>query len=82
MARYFDDLKLYVDQFENIKITNYEDVNEVPDLFLPYLTKYFGWKATEHFNDSNPLQFFFGENVLSSRKFRCSTLRNKKSILA
>jgi hypothetical protein len=66
MARYFDDLKSYIDQFENIKITNYEDVNEVPDLFLPYLTQYFGWKATEHFNDANPLQFFFGENVLNS----------------
>lgn len=66
MARYFDDLKSYIDQFENIKITNYEDVNEVPDLFLPYLTQYFGWKATEHFNDANPMQFFFGEDVLSS----------------
>lgn len=66
LARFFDELKSYVDQFENIKITNYEDKNETPDLMLPYLKRYFGWKATEHFNDSNPLEFFFGENILSS----------------
>lgn len=66
MARYFDEMKSYVDQFENIKTTNYQEINETPDLFLSNLKKYFGWKVTEHFNDANPLEFFFGENVLSS----------------
>lgn len=66
MARYFDELKSYIDQFENIKTTNYQNIDETPDLFLSNLRKYFGWKVTEHFNDSNPLEFFFGESVLSS----------------
>lgn len=66
MGRYFDDIKLYVDQFENIKTTNYQNLDETPDLFLNNLKKYFGWKVTEHFNDANPLEFFFGENILAS----------------
>jgi hypothetical protein len=79
LARYFDDIKLYVDQFENLRLTNYDNVNETPDLFLPYLKRYFGWKATEHFNDANPLEFYFGENVLLSGNLQVplSDIRNQ-----
>lgn len=66
LARYFDDIKLYVDQFINLKSTNYDYVNDTPDLFLPMLQKYFGWKVTEHFGDADPLPLLFGENILSS----------------
>jgi hypothetical protein len=66
LARHFDDIKLYVDQFQNVRITNYENLDETPDIFLPYLKRYFGWKVTEHFNNSDPLEFYFGENVLAS----------------
>jgi hypothetical protein len=72
LARYFDDIKTYIDQFENIKTTNYKNINETPDLFLPYLKKYFGWKATEHFNEANPLEFFFGEGILPSGSLETS----------
>ncbi len=64
MARYFDDLKMYFDQFDNLRITNYSDLNEAPDLMLPLMKNYFGWKVTDHFSDSEPLQFLFGEGVL------------------
>ena len=66
MARFFDEIKLYIDQFDNLKVTNYDDLDESPDLMLPLLKKYFGWQITDHFNDSDPLNFFFGENVLST----------------
>jgi hypothetical protein len=66
MSRYFDEIKLYIDQFDNIKTTNYKGTDEVPDLFLSNLTKYFGWKLTEHFSDADPLEFFFGEGILAS----------------
>jgi len=66
LARFFDQTKLYIDQFDNLRVTNYDSIDETPDLFLSNLQKYFGWKVTEHFSDSNPLQFFFGENILSS----------------
>lgn len=66
MARYFDELKLYIDQFSNLRTTNYSDFDQTPDLFLPYLKRYFSWKVTEHFNESNPLEFFFGQNIISS----------------
>lgn len=63
MARYFDEIKLYIDQFDNLRITNYDDVNETPDVLLPMLKRYFGWKVTDHFGDASPLEFFYGENI-------------------
>ena len=66
LARYFDDLKIYIDQFDNLRITNYQDANSTPDVMLPMLKQYFGWKATDHFGDANPLEFFFGEGITSS----------------
>lgn len=66
MARYFDDVKLYIDQFDNLRVTNYDEVDETPDQFLPFLKRYFGWKVTEHFGDADPLSFFFGEGILPS----------------
>ena len=66
MARYFDQLKLFVDQFSNLRTANYTEFNETPDLFMSMALKYFGWSATQNFDAANPLSFFFGENVLSS----------------
>jgi len=66
LARFFDELKLYIDQFGNLRITNYDGYDETPDLFLPYLQRYFGWKATEHYGDADVSAFFYGENVASS----------------
>jgi len=66
MASFFDELKLYVDQFDNLRITNYDGYNETPDQILPYLKRYFGWKITNNFGDSNPLEFILGENIIDS----------------
>lgn len=66
MARYFDQMKLLADQFSNFRTTNYTEFNETPDLFMNTALKYFGWSATQTFDASNPLSFFFGENTLSS----------------
>lgn len=66
MSRFFDELKLYIDQFGNLRITNYDGYNDVPDQMLPLLQRYFGWKVTEHFGDANPMALFFGEDVLAS----------------
>lgn len=79
MARYFDDIKLYIDQFDNLKTVNYTQYDQCPDQFLPFLSKYFGWKAGEHFSDVDPLSFIFGENVLitGSLSDTLQTIRNE-----
>ena len=66
MARYFDQQKLLIDQFSNLRTANYTDFNESPDLFMNMALKYFGWNAIQTFDAASPLSFFFGENVLSS----------------
>jgi hypothetical protein len=66
MARYFDELKLFIDQFDNLKVTNYDELNDTPDVFLPMLQRYFGWKVAEHYGEADPLSLFFGEGILQS----------------
>lgn len=66
IARFFDEIKLYIDQFDNIKVVDYSGYNETPDVFLPFLKKYFGIKMAESFSNTDPLSFFYGENVLGS----------------
>jgi hypothetical protein len=66
LARFFDEVKLYFDQFDNLRVTNYSAVDETPDLFLSNLQRYFGWKVSEHFGDVDSLSFLFGEGVLAS----------------
>jgi len=66
MARFFDDLKSYFDQFDNLRITNYSGFDETPDTFLSTAMRYFGWRASEHFGDAAGLQYFFGEQVVSN----------------
>jgi hypothetical protein len=74
MARFFDELKSYIDQFGNLRITNYDDANETPDILLPYLQRYFGWKVTEHFGNSMPSAFLFGDKVMSTGSLDVSLL--------
>ena len=69
MARYFDELKLNIDQFDKLKTSNYSKYDETPDLFINMALRYFGWNATNHFEGANPLSFLFGENILSSGSF-------------
>jgi hypothetical protein len=77
IARYFDELKLFVDQFDNLRITNYDEIDETPDVMLPLLKKYFGIKVTEHFRDANPLEFFFGDKVLATGSLDTTLLEVK-----
>jgi hypothetical protein len=74
MARFFDDIKLYIDQFVNLRVSNYDGIDETPDIFLPFLKRYFGWKVSEHFDDAVPGSFLFGENVLASGSLETSLL--------
>lgn len=66
LARYFDEIKLYIDQFVNLRVTNYDGVDEAPDLFLSNLKRYFGWQVSGYYNDADPLSYLFGENILAS----------------
>jgi hypothetical protein len=65
-AKFFDELKLYLDAFGNLKYVDYETNDTVPDTFLGLLAKQFGVHLPPLFNGSTIEQYVQGENIGSS----------------
>lgn len=62
-AKFFDEIKLYIDSFSNLKYVDYETDNTIPDNFLPMLVKQFGFYMPPLFNNSTIEQYIDGENI-------------------
>lgn len=62
-ARFFDEMKLYVDTFSTLRTVDYETDDTVPDNFLNDLVKQYGFHLPPLFNDSTIEQYVDGENV-------------------
>lgn len=62
-ARFFDELKLFVDSFSTLHTVDYDTNETVPDNFLLDLVKGFGFHLPPLFNDSTLEQYIRGENV-------------------
>lgn len=62
-AKFFDEMKLYVDHFKNLKYVNYDDLDTVPDQFIENIANDMGFNIPRFFNDSTLEQFLSGENV-------------------
>lgn len=62
-AKYFDELKLFVDAFSKIHYVNYDEKNTSPDVFLPFALKQLGIKMPNLFSDSSFSQYKDGEDV-------------------
>lgn len=62
-ARFFDELKLYVDSFRNLRYVNYDQDETVPDNFLKNLTALSGFNIPSLFNDATIEQYLRAENI-------------------
>lgn len=62
-ARFFDEMKLYVDTFSTLRTVDYETDDTIPDNFLNDLVKQYGFHLPPLFNDSTIEQYVDGENV-------------------
>ena len=62
-ARFFDEVKLYVDAFSTLRTVDYDTNETVPDNFLLDLVKSFGFHLPPLFNDASMEQYVRGENV-------------------
>jgi hypothetical protein len=62
-ARFFDEIKLFVDSFSTLRTVHYDTNDTVPDNFLLDLVKSFGFHLPPLFNDSTLEQYIRGENV-------------------
>ena len=69
-AKFFDELKLYVDSFSNLSHVNYNENESAPDVFLEVLARKYGIELPSLFEGSSIDQFYDGEDVLSTTTSR------------
>jgi hypothetical protein len=62
-AKYFDELKLFVDAFSKIHYVDYDEKDTSPDVFLPFALREFGIKMPNLFSDAAFAQYKDGEDV-------------------
>ena len=74
-AKFFDDVKMYVDQFSELINVDYSDDVGVPDHFLAFAAARRGFPMPNMFNNPDILQFLEGEDVLTNKKFAALSLR-------
>jgi len=62
-ARFFDEMKLFVDAFANLRHVNYNTNNTVPNNFILELIRQYGFNLPPLFNDSTLEQYVRAENI-------------------
>lgn len=62
-ARFFDDIKLYVDTFSTVRYVDYETNDTVSSNFLYDLVKHYGFHLPPLFNNSTIDQYVRAENI-------------------
>lgn len=62
-AKFFDELKLFVDSFSTLRYVNYDTDDTVPDNFLNHLVNQYGFNLPPLFNDSTLEQYIRAENI-------------------
>lgn len=62
-AKFFDEMKLYIDAFSTVHSVDYDNLNTVPDAFLYDLFKKYGFSYAPTFADASIEQYIDGENI-------------------
>ena len=63
-AKYFDEMKLFSDQFANLLSMDYDNTETTPDQFLQFYGKYFGFDLPNLFRSATMYQYTRGESCL------------------
>lgn len=79
-AKFFDDIKMFVDAFGTLRTLDYETPNTVPDNFLNDLANSYGLYLPTFFNDASIFQYSNGEDVVG-QEFSTYTLKQVQSKL-
>ncbi len=62
-AKFFDELKTFVDHFSNLVHVDYQQADTISDKFLPFLADYYGFEVPSLFKTALSEQFYDGRNV-------------------
>lgn len=67
LGRNFDQIKVAIDQFVNIRRSGYSEHNQTPDALLADVGAMFGWEFTGNFLNAEALQYITGRGVLANQ---------------
>jgi len=70
LAKFFDEIKMFIDHFSNVLSVDYDDSESVVTKLLPQLAMYYGISLPNIFPNSIPNQYISGENI--TNKFSSS----------
>lgn len=79
-AKFFDELKLFVDSFSTLNYVDYNTTGTIPDHFLPILLKQFGFTLPPFFLDSSIEQYLDAENIkpiISTDRYSLQYIQNQ-----
>ncbi len=62
-AKFFDELKMFVDHFSNLVHVDYNQDVSISDKFLPFLASYYGFEVPSFFKTALGEQFYDGRNI-------------------
>lgn len=66
LARHWDRIKLYIEHVRYIQRTTPGKFNDVPDSMLNLIARDRGMDLADIYSNSDPLQYFYGEDILTS----------------
>jgi hypothetical protein len=62
-AKFFDEIKLFIDQFGNLLKVDYDENGTVSDWMLPFFANYYGFVLPNNFSNATYGQYLLGENI-------------------
>jgi hypothetical protein len=64
-ARFFDELKMYIDHFSRLLKVDYIKDKRIADQFLTFLGEYYGFTLPNFYSSANIKQYLEGKNLLA-----------------
>ena len=62
-AKYFDEMKIFIDQLSNVLHVDYDDNDTVASQFLPFIANYYGFSLPNSFTNASIDQVINGDNL-------------------
>ena len=80
-AKLFDELKLFIDHFGKLFTVNYEDVDTVADVMIPFFAQYYGIALPNMFSGATVDQYVRGKNIKIDASVSDMTLSRIQAVI-
>jgi len=65
-AKFFDEIKLFLDQFGNLLNIDYDENGTIADMMLPFLARHYGFELPNMFSGATVSQYLRGQNITTN----------------